>query len=123
MAWSNSPGSTPDRRIASLEACAANSIALTSENAPVYRAIGVRAPATITTSVGNIFSSLSGNRLLTVYSRTPIEYDVLMCALRAERRTDQHASNRIVQIRAKMGITLEPTSNQLLNHSVRKFSL
>src|SRR5262249_33576011 len=35
-------------------ACAARSIADTSENAPVYRAMGVLAPATITTSVGNI---------------------------------------------------------------------
>src|SRR5277367_4328952 len=40
--------------MASRDATAASSIALTSENAPVYRAIGVRAPATITTSVGNM---------------------------------------------------------------------
>src|SRR5262249_58204117 len=54
IAWSKSLASTPDRLIASLEACAARSIADTSENAPAYRAIGVLAPATITTSVGNI---------------------------------------------------------------------
>src|SRR5579862_3165914 len=58
---------TPDRLIASLEASAANSIALTSENAPVYRAIGVRAPATITTSVGNMSASV-----LQVIRRIPV---------------------------------------------------
>jgi hypothetical protein len=35
IAWSNSAGSAPDRRIASFEACAARSIAETSENEPV----------------------------------------------------------------------------------------
>src|SRR5262249_2845898 len=44
IAWSKSLASTPDRLIASLEACAARSIADTSENAPVYRALGAPAP-------------------------------------------------------------------------------
>src|SRR5437899_9353516 len=55
ITWSKSSGATAERRTASRAAQAPSSMAEVSLNAPVYRAIGVRAPATTTTSVGNIF--------------------------------------------------------------------
>src|SRR5580704_19062159 len=63
--------------MAALAACAPRSIADTSENAPVYRAMGVRAPATTTTSVGNILPSfvcgfVFGSRWLNVLSTISI---------------------------------------------------
>src|SRR5438552_11593247 len=65
--------------MASFEAYDASSIALTSENAPVYRAIGVRAPATITTSVGNIF-------VLTLVCRTGHRSSLPLKSKTANRR-------------------------------------
>src|SRR5438477_8420485 len=66
--------------MASFEAVAARSIAETSENAPVYRDIGVRAPATITTSVGNIFCPRLDRsrrpRIFNCYSK-PSEFPLL----------------------------------------------
>src|SRR5271167_28088 len=55
-----SAGFTPERSTAALAASAPRSIADTSVNTPVYRAIGVRAPATITTSLGNMSASQYG---------------------------------------------------------------
>src|SRR5580700_6153792 len=46
----------PERCTTLFAACAPRSMAETSEKTPVYLAIGVRAPATITTSVGNILT-------------------------------------------------------------------
>src|SRR5580765_4657118 len=50
MTWSISEGETPLRFMASAAAWAPRSIAVTSANAPLYSAIGVRAPSRMTIS-------------------------------------------------------------------------
>src|SRR5438094_10112871 len=65
--------------MASFEAYDASSIALPSENAPVSRAIGGRRPATITTSVGNIF-------VLTLVCRTGHRSSLPLKSKTANRR-------------------------------------